>query len=318
MDCAVSLKNEDMVWAVRFELTISCFRRTQDGHLPYAHANDGCGERIRTAACTAYEAAALPLGDTASMWSATSDSNAHVVMTAGSEAAGSTNSPSRRWIGSFLERVGIEPTTQCLRGIVAWPWYMPSHSAWPGVRRSHPRLDGFNVALQLSQLTPDGVLAERPGIEPGRPLPFCALGSWGERRGSNPCLRLHMPRSFHWTTNAMASPVGIEPTSRVLESLSSPRLGLVVGPLGANRTRTLVGGSFLDCWVYRFPHERMASTVRLERTSSRVTAARTTRNLCYVEMAPPVRFERTTTRLRRPALYPLSYGGMKHLSFQRT
>jgi hypothetical protein len=26
------------VWAVRFELTISCFRRTQDDQLPYAHA----------------------------------------------------------------------------------------------------------------------------------------------------------------------------------------------------------------------------------------------------------------------------------------
>lgn len=63
--CSVT-EVEEMVWAVRFELTISCFRRTQDGHLPYAHANDGCGERIRTAACTAYEAAALPLGDTAS------------------------------------------------------------------------------------------------------------------------------------------------------------------------------------------------------------------------------------------------------------
>ena len=33
-------------------------------------------------------------------------------------------------------------------------------------------------------------------------------------------------------------------------------------------------------------------------------------NLCYTEMVPPVRLERTTTRLRKPALYPLSYGGM--------
>jgi hypothetical protein len=79
----------------------------------------------------------------------------------------------------------------------------------------------------------------------------------------------------------------------------------------------LRGSSFSDCRVYRFPHERMASAVRLERTSSRLTIARTTKILCYAEMVPPVRLERTTTRLRRPALSPLSYGGMSGFQFSK-
>ena len=68
----------DVVWAVRFELTISCFRRTQDGQLPYAHAI-GCGGRNRTGDGPGYEPGALPLCYPAVIWSATSDSNAHVV-----------------------------------------------------------------------------------------------------------------------------------------------------------------------------------------------------------------------------------------------
>lgn len=42
--------------------------------------------------------------------------------------------------GSDLERVGIEPTAQCLQNTVAWPWYMPSHGT-PGRNRTAARPD---------------------------------------------------------------------------------------------------------------------------------------------------------------------------------
>jgi hypothetical protein len=173
------------------------------------------------------------------------------VRTAGSEPAGSTISPSRRLV--FLERVGIEPTTQCLRGIVAWPWYMPSHDVWPGVRRSHPRLDGFNVALQLSQLTPDvgGTARDR---------------TWA---GFHP-RRVSTAMPYRSATVPLASPVGIEPTSRVLESLSSPRLGLVIkmnGPGGKIRTSEARCAPRLQRGPFTgLGHTGMASVVRLERT----------------------------------------------------